>query len=76
MIGRWHNVASRSGIVIVESDSAEALGMVRGHVEAADRDELSKKKSELKDIEASREDLESQFTQNLGFLRRGVLTAI
>ncbi len=50
--------------------------MVRGHVEAADRDELSKKKSELKDIEASREDLESQFTQNLGFLRRGVLTAI
>ena len=25
MIGRWHNVASRSGIAIIESDSAEAL---------------------------------------------------
>jgi len=47
--------------------------MVRGHVEAADRDELSRKRSELKDIEASLADLETQFTQNLGFLRRGVL---
>jgi hypothetical protein len=46
---------------------------VRGHIEAADRDELSRKRSELKDIEASLEDLETQFTQNLGFLRRGVL---
>ena len=43
---------------------------VRGHIEAADRDELARKRSELKDIEAS---LEDQFTQNLGFLRRGVL---
>ena len=44
---------------------------VRGHVEAADGDELSRKESELKDIEASLADLEAQFTQNLGFLRRG-----
>ena len=46
---------------------------MRGHIEAGDRDELSKKRSELKDIEASLADLETQFTQNLGFLRRGVL---
>jgi hypothetical protein len=46
---------------------------VRGHIEVGDRDELSRKRSELKDIEASLEDLETQFTQNLGFLRRGVL---
>jgi len=46
---------------------------VRGHIEAADRDELSRKRSELKDIEVSLENLETQFTQNLGFLRRGVL---
>jgi len=45
----------------------------KGHVESADRDELSKKRSELKDIEASLADLETQFIQNLGFLRRGVL---
>ena len=48
-------------------------GTVRGHIEAADRDELSRKRSELKDIEVSLENLETQFTQNLGFLRRGVL---
>jgi len=36
---------------------------VRGHIEAADRDELARKRSELKDIEAI---LEDQFTQNLG----------
>ena len=60
----------------LESAVLEYLGQfsdpetVRGHIEAADRDELARKRSELKDIEAS---LEDQFTQNLGFLRRGVL---
>ena len=63
----------------LESAVLEYLGQfsdpetVRGHIEAADRDKLVRKRSELKDIEASLEDLETQFTQNLGFLRRGVL---
>ena len=60
----------------LESAVLEYLGQfsdpetVRGHIEAADRDKLVRKRSELKDIEAS---LEDQFTQDLGFLRRGVL---
>tara|TARA_Y100000815_G_scaffold262371_1_gene275638 strand:- start:361 stop:555 length:195 start_codon:yes stop_codon:yes gene_type:complete len=60
----------------LESAVLEYLGQfsdpetVRGHIEAADRDKLVRKRSELKDIEAS---LEDQFTQNLGFLRRSVL---
>ena len=63
----------------LESAVLEYLGQfsdpetVKSHVEAADRDELARKRSELKDIEASLADLETQFTQNLGFLRRGVL---
>jgi len=47
--------------------------MVKRHIEAADREEMSTRESELKDVEAGLADLDAQFTQNLGFLRRGVL---
>ena len=63
----------------LESAVLEYLGQfsdpeaVRLYVEAAGSEELSRKKLELKNIDESLEDLESQFTQNLGFLRRGVL---
>jgi len=46
---------------------------VKRHIEAADREEMSVRESELKDVEAGLADLDAQFTQNLGFLRRGVL---
>ena len=46
---------------------------VKRHIEAADREEMSTRVSELKDVEAGLADLDTQFTQNLGFLRRGVL---
>jgi len=46
---------------------------VRGYIAAGNRDELSNKRSELKDIEANPEDIETQFTQNMGFLSRCVL---
>ena len=63
----------------LESAVLEYLGQfsdpeaVRLYVEATDREELSRKKSELKGIELNLEELEFQFTQNLGFLRREVL---
>ena len=63
----------------LESAVLEYLGQfsdpeaVRLYVEATDREELSRKESELKGIELNLEELEFQFTQNLGFLRRGVL---
>ena len=47
--------------------------MVKTRIEAADQKEMSVRESELKDVEAGLAELESQFTQNLGFLRRGVL---
>jgi len=47
--------------------------VVTRHIEAADREEMSVRESELKDVEAGLADLDAQFTQNLGFLRRGVL---
>ena len=43
------------------------------YVEATDREELSRKESELEGIELNLEELEFQFTQNIGFLRRDVL---
>ena len=46
---------------------------VKRHIEAADREEMSIRVSELKDVEAGLAELDAQFTQNLGFLRRGVL---
>ncbi len=47
--------------------------IVKQHIESADRTELSARETELKDIEMALADLDSQFTQNLGFMRRGVL---
>ena len=47
--------------------------MVKTRIEATDRKEMSVRESELKDVEAGLVELEIQFTQNLGFLRRGVL---
>ena len=47
--------------------------MVKRHIEAADREEMSTRESELKDVETGLAELDAQFTQNLGFLRRGVL---
>ena len=46
---------------------------VKRHIEAADREEMSTRESELKDVEAGLTELDAQFTRNLGFLRRGVL---
>ena len=46
---------------------------VKQHIDAADREEMSTRESELKDVEVGLADLDAQFTQNLGFLRRGVL---
>jgi len=47
--------------------------MVKRYIEAADREEMSVRESELKDVEAGLSELDAQFAQNLGFLRRGVL---
>ena len=47
--------------------------LVKQHIEAADREEMSTRELELKDVEAGLVELDAQFTQNLGFLRRGVL---
>ena len=47
--------------------------MVKRHIEAADREEMSTRVSELKDVETGLAELDAQFTQNLGFLRRGIL---
>ena len=47
--------------------------VVKRHIEAADREEMSTRESELKDVEAGLSERDAQFTQNLGFLRRGVL---
>ena len=63
----------------LESAVLEYLGqfsdpeMVKHHIETTDRSELSTRESELKDIESALADLDLQFTQNLGFMRRGVL---
>ena len=46
---------------------------VKRHIEAADREEMSTRESELKAVETGLTELDSQFTQNLGFLRRGIL---
>ena len=46
---------------------------MKRHIEAAGREEMSTRESELKDVEAGLAELDAQFTQNLGFLRRGVL---
>ena len=46
---------------------------VKRHIEAADREELSTRESELKAVESGLTELDAQFTQNLGFLRRGIL---
>ncbi|MCH9016374.1 MAG: recombinase family protein [Chloroflexi bacterium] len=47
--------------------------IVKQHIESADQAELTARETELKDIELALADLDSQFTQNLGFMRRGVL---
>jgi len=47
--------------------------LVKQHIEAADREEMSTRELELNDVEAGLVELDAQFTQNLGFLRRGVL---
>ena len=47
--------------------------LVKQPIEAADREEMSVRESELKDVEVGLAELDAQFTQNLGFLRRGVL---
>ena len=47
--------------------------IVKQHIESADQAELTARETELKDIEMALADLDSQFTQNLGFMRRGVL---
>ena len=46
---------------------------VKRHIEAADREEMSTRESELKAVETGLTELDAQFTQNLGFLRRGIL---
>ena len=46
---------------------------VKRHIEAAAREEMSVQESELKDDEVGLAELDVQFTQNLGFLRRGIL---
>ena len=46
---------------------------MKRHIDAADQKEMSTRESELKDVEAGLTELDAQFTQNLGFLRRGVL---
>ena len=47
--------------------------IVKQHIESADQTELTARETELKDIEMALANLDSQFTQNLGFMRRGVL---
>ena len=47
--------------------------IVKQHIESADQAELTARETELKDIELALADLDSQFTQNLGYMRRGVL---
>jgi hypothetical protein len=47
--------------------------LVKQHIEVADREEMSTRELELNDVEAGLVELDAQFTQNLGFLRRGVL---
>ena len=66
-------------ILWLQADSPESTPppcdpeVVKRHIEAADREEMSVRESELKDVEVGLAELDAQFTQNLGFLRRGVL---
>ena len=46
---------------------------MKQHIESADQAELTARETELKDIELALADLDSQFTQDIGFMRRGVL---
>ena len=48
-------------------------GKVERHIEAADLEELSTRESELMTIESGLKELDARFTQDLDYLRRGIL---
>jgi hypothetical protein len=85
----WCSRATKSGALCeyynghsttkLESAILEYLGqffdpeLVRQHIQTAGQADLSAKETELHDVDSALADLDSQFTQNLGFMRRGVL---